>query len=239
MLSEDEAALVFRRAAELEATAPGQQPAFDAITLERIGVEAGLSPAAVRQAVAELRAGRLEPSGRRRLTARPVAPEIVIERRVGAPAARVNDRLETYLRHQMFRVARRRGNLTVWEPNRGLIANVLRGTDLIDRIRLSRVDGLQLHVEPTDAGCHVRIVVDLGRARSHARTGSITGAALGGAGVAAAAAGIALGAGELALALPFTTAGGVGAFLGARSNYAKKVKRAVGAVELVLDELER
>jgi hypothetical protein len=238
LLSEDEAALVFRRAAELEATTPGQQPTFDAETLERIGVEAGISPEAVRQAVAELRAGRLEPTDRRRLPAL-VPHEVVVERRLSASPSRVHQRLQTYLRHQMFRVCRRRGDLTVWEPNRGLVANLVRGTDVIDRMRLSRVDGVQLHVTASGEGSLVRIVLDVSRARANARTGSITGAALGATGVVAAAAGIAMGAGEVAFVLPVTTAGAAGAFLGARSNYAKKVKRAVDAVELVLDELER
>ena len=238
MLSESEAALVFRRAAELEATAPGDAPAFDAKTLERIGAEAGLSPAAIRQAVAELRAGRLDPTGRRRLPAL-VPSEIVIERRLAAPSSTVNQRLETYLRHQMFRVCRRRGALTVWEPNTGLVANLVRGTDVVDRIRLSKVDRVQLHVEADGAGSHVRIVLGLGRARAGARTGTITGAALGATGLVAAAGGIALGAGEVALLLPFTSAGAAGAWLGARTNYAKKAKRAVDAIELVLDELER
>ena len=237
MLSEDEAALVFRRAAELEVTAPGEQPTFDAQTLERIGVEAGLSPAAIRQAVAELRAGRLTPAGRRRLPAI-VPEEIVIERRISAPSATVNQRLETYLRQQMFRVCRRRGALTVWEPNKGLVANLVRGTDVIDRMRLSKVDRVQLHVEATGSGSHVRIVLGLGRARASARTGSITGAALGATGVVAAVGGLALGAGEVALVLPFTSAGAAGAYLGARSNYARMVKRAVDAIELVLDELD-
>ena len=240
LLSEDEAALVFRRAAELEATAPGEQQAFDAETLERIGAEAGLSPVAIRQAVAELRAGRLEPTGRRRLPAL-VPNQVVIERRLAAPAAAVTRRLETYLRRQRFAVCRRRGNLTVWEPSRGLVDHVLRSTDVIDRLRLSKVDGVQLHVEPgpEGRGSHVRIVLDVGRARSNARTGSITGAALGATGVVAAGAGVVLGAAEVALVLPLTTAGAAGAFIGARANYAKKVKRAADAVELVLDELDR
>ena len=59
MLTEDEVALVFRRAAELEAQAPGERAHLDLATLEQIAVEAGLSPAAVRQAVDELRTGRL------------------------------------------------------------------------------------------------------------------------------------------------------------------------------------
>lgn len=240
LLSEGEAALVFRRAAELESTAPGEQPTFDANTLERIGAEAGISPAAIRQAVAELQAGRLTPAttGRRRLP-NLVPNEVVIERRLAAPSSTVNQRLETYLRHQMFRVCRRRGALTVWEPNQGLVANLVRGTDVIDRMRLSKVDRVELHVEADGGATRVRIVLDVGRARTSARAGSITGAALGGAGLVAAGAGLVLGAGEVALLLPVTSAGAAGAFIGARSNYAKKIKRAVDALELVLDELER
>ena len=241
LLSEGEAALVFRRAAELEATPPGQQPAFDTKTLERIGAEAGLSPVAIRQAVAELRAGRLEATtGRRRLPG-PVPGEVVVERIVDSPTEDVTRRLETYLHHQQFRVCRRRGSLTVWEPGRGLVANIMRSTDLVDRMRLSKVDGVQLHVEPASggSGTHVRIVLSVTRARTNAKAGELAGAALGASGLAAAVAGVALGAGELALALPFTTTGAAGAFIGARSNYAKKIKRAVDAIELVLDELDR
>ena len=240
LLSEDEAALVFRRAAELDVTAPGDQPAFDAMTLERIGAEAGLSPAAIRQAVAELRAGRLtQASGRGRRLPAAVPAEVVVARHVHAPPDAVARRLETYLRGQLFRVCRRRGALTVWEPGRGLVHNLVRGTDVIDRVRLSKVDRVELHVEPSGSGSHVRIVLGLARSRSNSRAGELTGAALGGAGVVAAVAGVALGAGEVALLLPFTTTGAAGAFIGARSNYAKKVKRAVDAVELVLDELDR
>ena len=239
LLSEDEAALVFRRAAELEATAPGEQPTFDAQTLERIGAEAGLSPVAIRQAVAELRAGRLEPATARRRLPAAVPAEVVVARHVQAPPDMVARRLETYLRGQLFRVCRRRGSLTVWEPGRGLVHNLVRGTDVIDRVRLSKVDRVELHVEPSGSGTHVRIVLGVARARSNSRAGELTGAALGATGVAAAVVGVALGAGEVALLLPATTAGAAGAFIGARSNYAKKIKRAVDAVELVLDELER
>ena len=57
-------------------------------------------------------------------------------------------------------------------------------------------------------------------------------------GLVAGVAGLAFGLPELALVLPLTTGGGTAAHLGARSTYAKHVKRAVDAIELVLDELE-
>ena len=240
LLSEGEAALVFRRAAELEAEAPGDRPAFDVATLERIAAEAGLSPEAVRQAVAELRTGRLvpaEPEGRRRA----VPDSVVVDRRLAVPPEVAARRIEGYLRAQMFRVCRRRGELTVWEPSRGLAANLVRGIDVVDRMRLRRVDGLEVQVDADGERrqhCHVRIVLDLSRVHRNARTGSLAGAALGASGVVAGLAGVVFGAPEVALALPLTTGGGAAAHLGARTTYAKHVKRAVDAIELVLDELE-
>ena len=243
LLSEDEAALVFRRAAEIEAQSPGDKAGFDVETLERIAAEAGLSPAAVRQAVAELQTGRLPatttPAGRGRLRAVPSA--VTVERRMAVPAATVASRLETYLRSQTFRVCRRRGSLTIWEPGRGLAANLVRGIDVVDRVRLRRVDGLEVHVEPEgERGerTHVRIVLDLSTVHRNARNGTIAGGALGVAGVVAGAAGVVLGAPEVLIALPATTGSGAGAWFGARNTYAKHVKRAVDAIELVLDELE-
>ena len=241
LLSEDEVALVFRRAAELEVAAPGEQPVFDAETLERIAVEAGLSPAAVRQAIAELRSGRLAvpvDSGRRS----PAVPAaVVVERRLALPPQAVAGRLEGYLRGQMFRVCRRRGSLTIWEPSRGLAANLVRGIDVVDRMRLRRVDGLEMRVDaegPNDERAYVRIVLDVSKVHRSARNGSIAGGVLGVGGVVAGVAGVALGAPEVLLALPAATGSGAGAFFGARSTYAKHVKRAVDAIELVLDELE-
>src|SRR5690606_33273589 len=68
-LSRDEVALVLRRAAELDAAAGGPPPdGYEPAAVEEAAREVGLSPAAVRQAVAELRAGVLpaEGTGRRR-----------------------------------------------------------------------------------------------------------------------------------------------------------------------------
>ena len=242
LLSEDEAALVFRRAAELEAEQPGERTEFDAATLERIAVEAGLSPTAVRQAIAEVQTGRLPvvDDGRRR-RASAVPASVVVERRMAVPPQAVARRLDGYLRAQMFRVCRRRGSFTIWEPSRGLAANLVRGIDVVDRMRLRRVDGLEVHVDAEgDRGArtHVRIVLDVSRVHRNARNAAIAGGAVGVVGVVAGAAGVVLGAPEVLLALPATTGSGVGAWFGARSTYAKHVKRAVDAIELVLDELE-
>lgn len=238
-LSEEEATLVFRRAAELEPTFPTagrDRGGFDGATLERIGVEAGLSPAAVRQALAELRAGRLEPV---QPGSRGLGPaELVIQRRVGLPAATVGQQMEGFLRKQQFRICRRRGDLTTWEVNRSLVANIARGIDLVDRMRLTKVETVELHVHEDGAFADVRVVLGMAKARTNARIGSIAGAALGVSGVVAAGVGLVAGVPEVGLLLPATSAGAAGAHFGARSSYAKTVKRAVDAVELALDELE-
>ena len=243
LLREDEVALVFRRAAELEAQAPGDRAELDVATLERIAVEAGLSPAAVRQAVAELQTGRLPvPVEGRRGRRRAVPSSIVVERRLPVPADVVSQRLEGYLKAQMFRVCRRQGDLTIWEQSKSLAANVLRGVDLTDRIRLRRVDGLEVQVTAEgDRGTrtHVRITLDFTKVHRNARTGVITGAAIEGVSVVLGVAGAALGE-PLSLTLPVMTAGPAAAtYYSTRSTYGKHVKKAVDAIELVLDELER
>ena len=236
-LSEEEAALVFRRAAELESVPPHDLPRFDAATLERIGAEAGLSAVAIRRALDELRRGRLDappsPSG-----AVPVPRHASIERLVPVDAAVAEERLERFLKGQAMRVCRRRGSLTTWEPSRSLGASLVRGIDLADRMRLSRVDGVELLVEPSDGGTFVRVVLDLARIHRNVTAGVIASGALGGVGLLAGIGGLVVGAPEALLVVPATSAGAAGAYVGTRSTYAKHVKRAVDAVELVLDDLE-
>lgn len=236
-LTEEEAALVFRRAAELESVPPHQLPRFDAATLERIGAEAGLSPVAIRAALADLRSGRLDAEPARSGPV-PVPRHVAIERIVPVDAAVAEERLERFLKGHVMRVCRRRGSLTIWEPSRSLGANLVRGIDLTDRMRLARVDGVELLVEPSDGGTFVRVVLDLARIHRNVTAGVVASGALGGVGLLAGVGGLVLGAPEALLLVPATSAGAAGAFLGTRSTYAKHVKRAVDAVELVLDELE-
>src|SRR5438045_580476 len=82
-----------RRPAEPEALVPCDPPQLDVATLEQIAVEAGLSPAAVRQAVDELRTGRLPlPTERRRPLAPTIPAEVVVERRLDLPTDAVTRR---------------------------------------------------------------------------------------------------------------------------------------------------
>jgi hypothetical protein len=241
LLSEEEAALVFRRAAELDTTS-GHEGRFDAATLERIGAEAGLSPEAVRRAVAEVRAGRIGPAAAAEpgvLARGPVPRRTTVERTVPADPERAAERLEAFLKSQVFRVCRRRGPLSVWEPGRGLAANVVRGIDLTDRVRLARVDGVELLVEPTSDGrTFVRVTLDLARMHRNVLSGRLAAVGLGGAGVVAAGAGVVLGAPEVALVLPAAAGTSLGSWFGTQSTYGKHLRRAIDAVELVLDELE-
>lgn len=238
-LSEQEAALVFRRAAELEAQSTDDHAEFDAATLVRIGADAGLSPVAIRAALEELRTGRLEPTPAPAEVGVVVVPRRhTVERLVPVEAALAEERLERFLESQVLRICRRRGSLTTWEPSRSLGANIVRGIDLADRMRLSRVDGVELLVEAAADGTFVRVVLDLARMHRNGTSGVIGAGAMGGVGVLLGLGGAAIGAPEALLLVPATTAGAAGTFFGTRSTYAKHVRRAIDAVELVLDELE-
>jgi hypothetical protein len=87
-ISTDEAAAVFRRAAELDlrsSAAPGR--ALDLAALEQAGLEAGLSRDAIRQAVAEVKAGTLS-----QLRGRP-APHVRLQSQDRAEGGRGGDDL--------------------------------------------------------------------------------------------------------------------------------------------------
>lgn len=158
-LSDDEAAVVFRRAAELDVHT-GQSEQFDLDTIEEIGGLAGLSPDAIRQAVAELRAGGLPDEavgGRHRLPAFVVAGRTV----PGSPSGLV-PRIEAYLGRQCLKQVRF-GRHSVWVPKPGLLADLQRGLDLTGRLRFKDVGRLSVSVVEADgaAQSHVRMVADL------------------------------------------------------------------------------
>ena len=89
------------------------------------------------------------------------------------PARRATEALESYLRLQTLRVARRRGNVSVWEPSAGLAAKIMRGTDLQGRIRLKTVNGVTLCVtDDGSGGCVVQIDLDFTHTRRANRNGA-------------------------------------------------------------------
>jgi hypothetical protein len=121
LLTTDEAAWVFRRAAELEARQPtGTEALLDQQALEAAGAEAGISPASIRFALGELRAGGLaeperEPEPQSRRT-------IVRTRAVLGPPAEVAAALDLLARRNLLAERRRRGPVVVWERRDGVVA---------------------------------------------------------------------------------------------------------------------
>ena len=266
-LTEDEAAAIFRRAAELDdsraadGAGGGSAGGLERVAVERAAVEVGLSVASVRRALAELDAGQLRSAASASLSLRSrwrwADGVATIERRLPLSAVEAQAAMETYLRRQTLRVARRRGPVSVWEPASGLTASIVRTTDLSGRLRLKSVSQVTLCVVADDAasddedgqrrggrggrgrGCHVQVDVDFSKARRENRGGAIAGAVLGVAIATGGVVGAVVGGAEAALlAVPGGAAAVTGTWFGARSTYAKAVARAVSAVELALDELE-
>ncbi len=103
-LSQEEIAVVLRRAAELDRT-QDKSDRLDTAAVEAAAVEAGLSRPAVCQALAELRVGVIEPSpgaGQRVL----LGPALLTVRRVvPGPLEAVKREMWAYLSAQLFRTA--------------------------------------------------------------------------------------------------------------------------------------
>ena len=156
-ITSDEAAAVFRRAAELDQRG-SKQPGrgLDLAALEQAGVEAGLSAGSIRQALAEVRAGTLEPVARQ---------DAVVSRTLRGD--RIEHEVERFMHRQRFRVARRLDDRTVWEADRSLAAGLAKAMDFNKRIVLREITQLTTCVVPvpgTDLS-HVRFELDMGRAR--------------------------------------------------------------------------
>jgi hypothetical protein len=185
-LTRDEVAQVLHRASQIEAAAdaPATGDHFDAEAVEQAAVEVGLSPAAVRQAVAELRVGALPagdvPAGRldrsRVATSRFVAQQRLVERRPEAVHAAV----DRFLRSQMLELRRRSGDRSLYRPRRDLVASLRRGLDFAGAIKLDGIRTVSLLATPADERTLVRVEAELASSRANV----VAGAAGTGAGVA-------------------------------------------------------
>ena len=237
-LSPDDAALVLRRAAELDTVTPEAHDVLDEQVVRAAAREVGLSDEAVEQAVQEWRAGVLAPlpglSADRRLG---LLATVAVETRLVLPPEVARERLDAWLRGQWFERRRTRGQETEWAPRAGLVAKVRRTADVQHTLRLSGVGRLRACVAPAAAGSRVRLVADLGDTRAGLLAGLVAGPAVAvGAGVS-----IAVGAGEalpeLLLALPAALgAGGLG-WLGASSVLGRRREQIEEEFERALDEL--
>ena len=190
-LTSDEVARVLRRAVEIEAAdeaASGGPDGYDAAAVEEAAREVGVSPAAVRLAVAELRAGVLPaPVGatRRggrsgRAVARPAGSRIVAQQRLVEPdPAAALALIDRFLRTQMFEVRRRSGDRTVYRPRKDLVASLRRGLDFAGAIRLDGLQTVTTVVTPADDRTLVRIEAELAASRAGAlASGAAAGSAV-------------------------------------------------------------
>ena len=187
-LTREEVALVLHRASEIEAAAADGLTTgdrYDAEAVELAAVEVGLSPAAVRQAVAELRIGALpvttaRPAKRvdrsRAPTSRFVTQQRLVERRPDAIHAAV----DRFLRSQMLELRRRGGDRSLYRPRRDLVASLRRSLDFAGAIKLDGIRTVSLLATPADERTLVRLEAELASSRANV----VAGAAGTGAGVA-------------------------------------------------------
>jgi hypothetical protein len=186
-LTSDEVALVLRRAAELDtADEPPGGEGFDPAALEEAAIEVGLSPSAVRQAVAELRVGALAPAPPpparlgRRVARRPIgaSSRLVTHQRlvVSSPDA-VHAKVGRFMRTQMFELRRRSGDRAVYRQRSDLVSHLRRRLDFAGAIKLDGLRSIDVVATPAD-GEHtlVRVEADLAASRANALAG---GAAVG------------------------------------------------------------
>ena len=149
----EEAAEVFRRAAELEATGPRSAggPLLDDRDLEEVGHEVGLAPASVRAALAELRAGALVPG--------PVVRWGVVSssRLVPGGPRDVLAAVDDEARRNQLGVVRRAGSVTSWSRSPGVSAAVARSLRGRRRHPLLALDELRATVVEASSAGVVRV----------------------------------------------------------------------------------
>lgn len=163
---------VIRRAAELEAEAGSRVPELSEGDVVRIAEEVGLSEVSVRRALAERRAGAtgglLMDRG---WASRLCGPGLVTATRtLDRPSEEVREEIERHFREdESLRLVRRTRGSSLWEPDSGVIASIVRSVDLLGSgYQLAKKSqALELSVVPLDeSSCQVTLTADLGKERS-------------------------------------------------------------------------
>jgi hypothetical protein len=231
-LTDDEVARVLRRASELDADVDRGDGGMPVAAVEAAAAEVGLSPAAVRQAVAELRTGALEDAGARVVCAR------VVPGTGSAALYGVGD----WLKGQAMVCVRDRGGEQVWRPREDVFARIQRRLDWAARIRLRAVDEVLVRAVDVEGGALVRVSAllesQVGRAPA---IGAGAGGVAGFAALAVAASAVSGDAGMLVAlgAAPAAGAGGVVGWRIGRGVRQRELRRISEAVEGLLDALEK
>jgi hypothetical protein len=188
-LTSDEVALVLRRAAEIEAATTddlADPTRYDPAAVEAAAGEVGLSPSAVRQAVAELRVGSLgvpasaagaagsaggqavARPGRRRRPSDLVADQ----RSVGRAPSAVLGSLDRLLRAHLFEPGRRTADRAVFRPRDDLVARLRRRLDFVGAIRLDGVSYVTAVATEADGGTLLRVEAEMATTRASVVAGS-------------------------------------------------------------------
>jgi hypothetical protein len=165
-LTTDEVALVLRRAAELEAQSTGADLAegLAASVVLEAAEEVGLSPVAVRQALAELHAGAIPAAGvvqpRRALL---VGPASVVEARlVAATPDEVLVVTDRFLARGGFEQRRRQGYWILYRERRDLLSRMRRRVAVDRAQQLGGVSAVVVTMSPlAEVGTMVRFEATL------------------------------------------------------------------------------
>lgn len=239
-LSQDDLALVVKRAAELHVA--GEYPSRDALldeeTVLEVLREAGLSDEAAGQALTEWRRGNLShgvalpaPAPRSRLD-----PTATVARQLPIPPEQMADIFDAAARRQFFTRGRRAGLGGDWLPRTGLLAELRRGLDFGGTLLLKDVDRLSLEVRPASAG-HSRVTL---RADVSSYRSWVVGALVGLPAVAAV--GLGIGGLETSLELglvgtPLAAIAAGGGYRGAAHLLERRREKTRDALDILLDRL--
>ncbi len=230
-LTDEEVARVLRRASELDpATTTPADSGMPGAAVEAAAAEVGLSPAAVRQAVAELRTGALDEPG----------ALVVCARVVPGSSADALVSVGHWLKGQAMVRARDRVTEQVWRPREDVMARIQRRLDFAAAIRLRAADEVVVRAVDVEDGSLVRLTVHLEPPIAGAPR---LGAGIGGAGGVLAAVGLAAATGDPGpvLVLGTAPAAGTGGYIGWRigRRVRERERQRVGeAIDGLLDELE-
>lgn len=241
-LTRDEFDRVIRRAAELATSeADAGERALTEGELLRIAGEVGLDEAHVRQALGELRTGRME----RGPVARIFGPGVVSSSRVvpGTPRELAVKCDDFFVASQLLQAVRRGSDTLQYRPSVDWASQLARAASFTSRkYYVASAQSVEVHLDPVDdEHTLVELHVDPGT-----RSEYLWGAALGG---GAATVGVSVGGSFLlATLLPLLVAFGVGIPLGlgigagitwaAGRSHREKLREVRAEVEGILDRLE-
>ncbi|NIR44687.1 MAG: hypothetical protein GWN99_10315 [Gemmatimonadetes bacterium] len=242
-LSREELEIVIRRAAEIEDRYGAQAPDLSEDDVIRIAGEVGLSETSVRRALAEHRAaaGSETLLVERGWASRLCGPALIAAtRRIPESAGEVTRALRDHFRsNEGLRPVRQLKTGSLWEPESGMVASILRSVDVLGRgYQLAKkARAVEMRVIPlSEEECQVTLVADLGNERA----GWFWGLGMGGGGSAVAAASVFI----VGLpSLPAVAAVGTPVFLAAsvglaRSGYGRSVEKMNLVLNGILDRLE-